>query len=150
MLLIACGIDANDKVVPIAWALVPIENETWWTWFLGYLKHCISISESEDYIFISDREKGMATAVPAVFDKSIHLHCCQHIADNLQQRYGNRVRPLFWNACRAKTRQLLAEKMEELRAQSQLAFNYLSNIKKSTGLGLIQPTLNMAMIHQIS
>src|ERR1700710_1917511 len=132
MLLVACGIDANDKVVPIAWALVPIENETWWTWFLGYLKHCISISESEDYIFISDREKGMATAVPAVFDKSIHLHCCQHIADNLQQRYGNRVRPLFWNACRAKTRQLFAEKMEELRAQSQPAFDYLSNIKKST------------------
>ena len=27
MLLVACGIDANDKVVPIAWALVPIENE---------------------------------------------------------------------------------------------------------------------------
>jgi hypothetical protein len=132
MLLVACGIDANDKVVPIAWALVPIENETWWTWFLGYLKYCISISESEDYIFISDREKGMATAVPAIFDKSIHLHCCQHIADNLQQRYGNRVRLLFWNACRAKTRQLFAEKMEELRAQSQPAFDYLSNIKKST------------------
>ena len=121
MLLVACGIDANDKVVPIAWALVPIENETWWTWFLGYLKHCISIPESEDYIFISDREKGMATAGHAVFDKLIHLHCCQHIVDNLQQRYGNRVRPLFWNACRAKTRQLFAEKMEELRAQSQPA-----------------------------
>ena len=29
MLLIACGIDANDKVVPLAWALVPIENEIW-------------------------------------------------------------------------------------------------------------------------
>jgi hypothetical protein len=37
MLLVECGIDANDNVVPIVWALVPIENETWWTWFLGYL-----------------------------------------------------------------------------------------------------------------
>ena len=27
MLLIACGIDANDKVVPITWALIPIENK---------------------------------------------------------------------------------------------------------------------------
>jgi hypothetical protein len=109
------------KLVPIAWDLVPIENEACWTWFIGHLKHCISISESEDYIFISDREKGIATALPAVFDKSIHLHCCQHIADNLQRRYGNRVRPLFWNACRAKTHQLSAEKMEELRAQNQPA-----------------------------
>jgi hypothetical protein len=74
----------------------------------------------------------MAATISAVFDQSIHLHCCQHIADNLQQRYGNRVRPLFWNACRAKTHQLFAEKMEELRAQSQPAFDYLSNIKKST------------------
>lgn len=131
MLLVACGIDANDKVVPIAWALVPIENELWWTWFLRYLKHCIPIFETEDQIFISDREKGMANAVSTVFDKSIHLHCCQHIADNLQQRYGNKVRPLFWQACRAKTPELFAQKMEDLKAQSQPAFEYLSLIKRS-------------------
>jgi hypothetical protein len=83
MLLIACGIDANDKVVPLAWALVLIENEVWWAWFLGYLKHCIPALDSEDYVFISDREKGMATAVSTVFEQSIHLYCCQHIADNL-------------------------------------------------------------------
>ena len=132
MLLVACGIDANDKVVPLAWALVPIENEVWWTWFLGYLKHCIPALSLEDHIFISDREKGMANAVPTVFDQAIHLHCCQHIADNLQQRYGNKVRPLFWRACRAKTRELFHTKMEELKAQSIPAFDYLDNIKKKT------------------
>jgi len=26
ILLVACGIDANDHVVPLAWVLVPIEN----------------------------------------------------------------------------------------------------------------------------
>jgi hypothetical protein len=38
ILLIACGIDANSNVVPLAWALVPIEDESWWHWFLTYLK----------------------------------------------------------------------------------------------------------------
>jgi MULE transposase domain/MuDR family transposase len=38
MLLIACGIDANSNVVPLAWALVPIEDEGWWAWFMTYLK----------------------------------------------------------------------------------------------------------------
>jgi transposase-like protein len=95
MLLVACGIDANDQVIPLAWALVPIENKIWWTWFLRYLKHSIPALSAECHIFISDREKGMAISVPAVFDQLIHLHCCQHIADNLQQRYGNKVRPLF-------------------------------------------------------
>jgi hypothetical protein len=31
MLMIACGIDANDNVLPLSWALVPTENEEWWT-----------------------------------------------------------------------------------------------------------------------
>jgi hypothetical protein len=30
ILLIACGIDVNSKVVLLAWALVPIEDEIWW------------------------------------------------------------------------------------------------------------------------
>jgi hypothetical protein len=32
-LLIAVGIDAEDRVLPVAFALVPIENEKWWKWF---------------------------------------------------------------------------------------------------------------------
>jgi hypothetical protein len=95
MFLVACGIDANDKVIPLAWALVPIENEICWTWFLGYLKHCIPGLSMEYHIFISDREKGMAVAVPVIFDQSIHLHCCQHIADNLQQRQS--ITTLYYN-----------------------------------------------------
>lgn len=31
MLLIACGIDTNDKVIPYAWGLVPIKNNMQWT-----------------------------------------------------------------------------------------------------------------------
>jgi hypothetical protein len=132
ILLIACGIDANDKVVPLAWALVPIENEIWWTWFLRYLKHSIPALSMESHIFISDREKGMAISVPLIFDQSIHMHCCQHIADNLQESCGNKVRPLFWRACRAKTKELFHEKMEELKAQSVPAFDYLYGIPKRT------------------
>jgi hypothetical protein len=31
MLMIAVGIDANDNVLPLSWALVPTESEEWWT-----------------------------------------------------------------------------------------------------------------------
>ena len=30
-LLIAVGIDTNSNRMPVCWALVPIENEYWWT-----------------------------------------------------------------------------------------------------------------------
>ena len=36
-LLIAVGIDAEDRILPFASALVPGENETWWTWFCEQL-----------------------------------------------------------------------------------------------------------------
>ena len=38
ILLIACSIDANSNVVLLAWALVLAEDESWWEWFLTYLK----------------------------------------------------------------------------------------------------------------
>ena len=131
MLLIACGIDANDQVIPLAWALVPIEDASWWNWFLRYLKLCYPVMDTEDYTFISDREKGIAQAIPEQFNHSIHLHCCQHIADNLQQRFGNKVRPLFWQAARAKTRDSFESKMKEIQVQSKPAFEYLMAIKKT-------------------
>jgi hypothetical protein len=95
ILLVACGIDANDHVVPLAWALVPVENHDWWTWFLVYLKYCFPALIGDNHSFISDREKGMATAVAETFPDTLHFYCCQYIADNLQQRYRNKVRPLF-------------------------------------------------------
>lgn len=131
MLLIACGIDANDQVIPLAWALVPIEDSSWWNWFLRYLKACYPLMDLENHTFISDREKGIAQAISEQFEHSIHLHCCQHIADNIQQRFGNKVRPLFWQAARAKTRDLFESKMEAIRAQSKAAFTYLKAINKT-------------------
>jgi hypothetical protein len=37
MMFIACGIDANNETIPLAWALVPTENELWWSWFCDHL-----------------------------------------------------------------------------------------------------------------
>jgi transposase-like protein len=87
--------------------------------------------DMDNHTFISDREKGIAQAIPEQFEHSIHLHCYQHIADNLQQRYGNKIRPLFWRAARAKTKDLFQLKMEEIQVQSKPAFEYLMAIKKS-------------------
>jgi hypothetical protein len=86
----------------------------------------------EDNIFISDREKGLTIAVSEQFPESIHLHCCQHIADNLQQRFGNKIRPLFWAAARAKDTQTFKAKIEVLQEQSQAAYNYLLKIDVRT------------------
>ena len=59
MLLIACGIDANNNVLPLSQALVPTENEEWWTWFLAFLSSNFEAINEDNCIFISDRDKGI-------------------------------------------------------------------------------------------
>ena len=94
-LLIAGGIDANEEVLILAWALVPIECEGWWKWFLKCFKKAFRNAQRRGFIFMSDREKGLPNALEAIFPKAAHAFCCQHIANNIQQRFGIKYRPLF-------------------------------------------------------
>ena len=57
-LLIAVGIDAEDRILPFAWALVPIENETWWSWFCDHLFEAFNSRFKPETVIISDRDKG--------------------------------------------------------------------------------------------
>ncbi len=63
MLIIVCGIDTNDNMLLLLQALVPTENEEQWTWFLTFLATHFAIINEKDYIFISDRDKGITAAV---------------------------------------------------------------------------------------
>jgi hypothetical protein len=112
-LLVAIGIDANNNGMPIVWALVPIENKYWWTWFLENLRNSAPITTSNNYIFISDREKGLAPAIEEVFPKAFHAYCCQYIADNIQTQFGIKYRSLFWACARAKTQTAFDKLLKE-------------------------------------
>jgi hypothetical protein len=57
-LLIAVGIDAEDRILPFAWALVPSENETWWTWFCEHLFEAFNGHFQPESVVISDLDKG--------------------------------------------------------------------------------------------
>ena len=49
----------------------------------------------EHFIIISDREKGLPSALEEVFPNAIPSYYCQHIADNVQQKFGLKCQPLF-------------------------------------------------------
>lgn len=82
-LLTTIGIDANDETLLVAWALVPIESEAWWTWFLKHINQAFQINASGN-VLISDREKGLPTALKNTLPKVTQAYYCQHIADNVQ------------------------------------------------------------------
>jgi hypothetical protein len=66
-LLIAVGIDANDRTLPLAWALVPTEDKEWWRWFYRNLCEAFDKVKEEGFVFISDCEKGLIPAVEEIF-----------------------------------------------------------------------------------
>lgn len=58
-LLVAVGINAEDHILPFAWALVPSENETWWSWFCKHLSKASYYPFHPETVIISNCNKGL-------------------------------------------------------------------------------------------
>jgi hypothetical protein len=96
MLLIATGLDANNQILPLSWAIVPTENTEWWIWFCQCLNAWFPGLRAKDHVFISDREKGIFEGISKEFKEGISVHCNQHIADNIQSKFRLKARNHFW------------------------------------------------------
>ncbi|PRQ43114.1 putative transposase, MuDR, plant, MULE transposase domain-containing protein [Rosa chinensis] len=57
-LLTAVGIDGNNFMYPIAWAVVEKETREAWTWFFKFLKDDLCLVNDYTYVFMSDKQKG--------------------------------------------------------------------------------------------
>ncbi|XP_019181786.1 PREDICTED: uncharacterized protein LOC109176844 [Ipomoea nil] len=64
-LLTAVGIDANESLFPIAYAVVEGENKDSWTWFLQFLKKDLKLGPlvQSEYTLMSDKQKGSHTSL---------------------------------------------------------------------------------------
>ena len=64
VLMIAMAIDANQKVLPLAFAVVDKESEPSWGWFLECLKTSIEhVIPDKGICIISDRHKDIKCAI---------------------------------------------------------------------------------------
>lgn len=81
-LLVAAGVDGDDGIFPIAFAAVEAETYGSWQWFLEQLKYAVTTNRS--ITFISNRQNGLAEAVPLVFEESFHSYCLIDLAEDLK------------------------------------------------------------------
>ena len=56
-LLAAIGLDADDQMYPIAWAVVDKENKVNWRWFLEWLAKELELVDGSFITMISDMQK---------------------------------------------------------------------------------------------
>src|SRR5436190_13737271 len=77
ILLAATATDANRSLFPLPSAVVNVENDDNWFWFIQLLRCAIEQHAPQFHIpralsFVSDRQKGLLEGVERVFPNSPH------------------------------------------------------------------------------
>ncbi|XP_030936101.1 uncharacterized protein LOC115961227 [Quercus lobata] len=95
-LLVAMATDANNKVFPLAFAVVDCESRSSWRWFLQCLRDTIGhVIPDEGICIISDRHLGIKKAIanwPRVDDgrtRVFHRYCLRHVTSNFNTHFQN-------------------------------------------------------------
>jgi zinc finger SWIM domain-containing protein 3 len=129
-LLVAVGIDANNHILPLAWAVVESETESSWRWFLRQLSAAIPGRDSNTTTLISDRDKGLQSA-----DNELQhvgrAYCIQHIAANIQSKFGLETRRKFISCTYAQIEKAWNDTMQALREVHGGAYMYVVGIDSS-------------------
>ncbi|KAL4348850.1 hypothetical protein GQ457_17G019440 [Hibiscus cannabinus] len=103
-LLAAVGIDTNDCIYPLAYAVVESENTSSWCWFLQILEEDLELTNSHHYTFMSDKQKGLMEGISELFPNAEHRTCVRHLYSNFKNRsrfQGKTLKDALWKAARA-------------------------------------------------
>ncbi|XP_047337721.1 uncharacterized protein LOC124941438 [Impatiens glandulifera] len=84
-LLIATGLDGDESVFPIAFAIVDVESDLKWRWFLEQMKpSLLSASDGPILTFVFDRETGLKDIVNEVFINNAYCgYSMYHLLEGL-------------------------------------------------------------------
>ncbi|KAL0355126.1 UNVERIFIED_CONTAM: hypothetical protein Sradi_3959500 [Sesamum radiatum] len=139
ILLTAIGVDPNNNLFPIAYAVVNKECRETWEWFLIVLKHDLNIIRDYEFTFMSDKQKGLMQAFEEVFPGSDHRCCVRHLYNNFKHAgfRGQGFKIALWNATKACTVGEWKMRMQEMKNLSQAAHDWLVINQQCNGLGLI-------------
>jgi hypothetical protein len=137
-LLMACGYDAENQLLPLAFAIVEKENSENWGFFMKWLRREV-IGQGVFMCVISDRHK----AIKWVFEQShmgwcadvgecVHRLCMQHVAENLYNNCGKDsiISDRFKQGCRKKKPRRLAEMWKDFEKICPKAITYLNKVGK--------------------
>ncbi|XP_017438224.1 uncharacterized protein LOC108344272 [Vigna angularis] len=86
-LLTAIGRDLNDQMLPLAYAIVEVENKDSWTWFLELLIEDLGGAE------------GLLPAMSELLPGVEHRFCMRHLYANFRKMFsGQNLKNLMWKA----------------------------------------------------
>ena len=96
-ILTAVAADANNQLLPVAFAIVESENTDSWLWFLANVKRAV-VQDQPGVCVISDRNAGLLSAFttmqngtqpPFQWNDLTNRWCMRHLAANFHTRFRN-------------------------------------------------------------
>nr|GMD95392.1 uncharacterized protein LOC109172155 [Ipomoea batatas] len=126
-LLSAIGLDGDNSIFPVAFAIVEGELKDSWCWFLKLLDNDLNLSNNPSaWTIISDKQKGLLPAVEELFPGLEHRFCPRHMHANfLKDGFtGHALKMQFWAVCKANTEAEYHARMEEIKTLNVKAFEW--------------------------
>ncbi|XP_060972459.1 uncharacterized protein LOC133038354 [Cannabis sativa] len=136
LLLVAVGIDPENAIYPIAYAICEKETTDSWTWFCELLNQDLDNERTDLYTLMSDKQKGLENAVGRVFTGSAVRHCVRHLHSNFKDHPGLLMKQMLWAATRATNIPEFERKMVEIKEVNQAAYNWLAAKPPTEWIGL--------------
>ncbi|KAJ0864562.1 putative MULE transposase domain-containing protein [Helianthus annuus] len=128
-ILTVVGVDANNGIYHVAYAIVESENTTSWLWFLEYLGDDLDNHANTNFTFISDRQKGLIPAINQLFPGAEHRYCLCHIHENMRSKLrGDLYKDMLWKCASATTVHFFNKDMDEIKQKDVGLYNWMQQI----------------------
>ncbi|XP_073147765.1 uncharacterized protein [Henckelia pumila] len=133
-MLIAVCLDANNQILPLAFAFVDDENYDSWKWFLENLSRHV-VCGVRGVCLISDRHRAIIRAVDEVPDfrhpHGMHCFCLRHVCSSLNTRFSDvHLKDLCWHAGMHHQIRKFDVTMDAIKNKQPLAHKYLLGIPR--------------------
>ncbi|CAL2256916.1 unnamed protein product [Prunus armeniaca] len=126
-LLTAVGIDPNNKIWVLAYAVVEMGTRESWTWFIDLLAKDVDIVNSHGWAFISNKQKGLPGAFEDIVPNAETRFCVRHLWDNFNKTYKGKVlRDQLWTCAKATNVPCFNYQMEVMKTLDSNAWEWLA------------------------
>ncbi|XP_060200259.1 uncharacterized protein LOC132628500 [Lycium barbarum] len=142
-MLVAVCKDGNNQMLPLAWAVVEVENTFTWRWFVNILRHDLKLGDGTGLTTLSDMQKGLDIAIKGLLPNAKQRMCAKHVLANFSKKWkGIEIRNCFWRCAKSTYEQELQKNLDHMEKLgdeingdllyyntdrwSKVYFNYLS------------------------
>ncbi|KAJ0579877.1 putative transcription factor interactor and regulator CCHC(Zn) family [Helianthus annuus] len=121
-LICASAVDADGGLFPLAFAVVDVESDENWMWFMSELRKLLGVNTDNmpRLTILSERQRGMVEAVETHFPSAFHGFCLRYVSENFRDTFKNsKLVNIFWSAVYALTPVEFESKISEMLEVSQ-------------------------------